>query len=192
MLKYLTCFLSIVFLVSCTMSETRIFSLEVPVEKKAVAGESVASVVILVQAPRYLAQPYIASRNSPYQLMISRYSKWDSPPDEMVRQAVKDTLSSSGLFKEVRASSIVPGGFYSLTIHLKRFERADEGNGSFSELAFDINLSSPDGRDIYQGSITKKVRLEDQSFSSLAKGLSSSLAEGLQEVRVHVEKSLGQ
>lgn len=200
MLKRAIIFSLITVFAACSMPETQIYSLHIPdnpsstlpLDKGSTGGVKDASIAILINSPRYLAQPYIACRNSPYQLLISRYSKWDSAPDEMVRQALRDTLSATGLFKDVRASNVVPSGFYSLKINLKRFERLDEGSDSFGELAFDVNLLSPDGRDLYQGFITKKVKLENKSFLALAKGLSNSLTEGIEEVWSNVEKSLRQ
>lgn len=184
-------FLLFVFLSSCSMPETRIYSLYVPnTDRVASSTRTDASVAVIIDSPKHLSQPYIAYRNSPYQLMISRYSKWDSPPEDIVRGTFKDALSSSGFFKNVRASDIVPNGFYHLTINLKKFERADEGDSSFGELVFDVTLVSPEGKSLYRNTVSKRVKLEDRSFLSLAKGLSGSLTEGVEEVRVNVEKSL--
>ncbi len=190
--------LTIFFISSCTMPETKIYSIHIPDSPvlpppKADKGEdggfsAVASIVIRVHSQRYLTQPYIAYRNSPYQMEISRYSKWESPPSDMVKDAFKDSFLSTGLFKEVRASNIVPEGFYLLEINLKRFERSDAGNDSFGELVFDVNLFSPDGRDLYRSSMSKKVALDDKSFLSLARGLSAALAEGIVEVTNSVVK----
>jgi hypothetical protein len=49
---------------------------------------------------------------------------------------------------------------------------------------------SPEGTNLYQSSITKKIRLEDRSFLSLAKGLSSALGEGTEEVRSGIASAL--
>ncbi len=192
MRKSLPVFFLIFFLGACSMPETQIYSLSMSNGKNSANTNSDLSVAILVNSPRYLAQPYIASRTSPYQLLISRYSKWDSAPDEMVRQAFSDNLSSSGLFRNVRASNVVPGGFYSLKIYLRQFDRIDEGDASFGELAFNASLFSPEGKELYQGMFTKKVKLENRSFVSLAKALSGALAEGMEEARANVEKSLKQ
>ena len=183
--------LLIVFIASCAMPETRIYSLNMPAEKKMPAVSADATVTVLVSSPRYLSQPYMAYRTSPYQLAISRYAKWDSSPDEMVRDAFKDTLSS-GLFKDVRTSSFVPAGSYALKVDLKRFERLDEGDLSYAEIALDVSLLSPEGTNLYQNSITKKIKLEDRSFLNLAKGLSSALGEGTEEVRGGISKTLKQ
>lgn len=175
--------LSIFFISACTMPETNIYSLYLPVEKVTTNAKSDASIVIRMHSPRYLTQSYIAYRYSPYQLEISRYSKWESPPSDMVKEAFKDSLSTTGLFKEVRVLNTISGEFYSLEINLKRFEGYDAGNDSFGELLFDVNLFSPDGRELYIGTISKKVKLDDRGFLSLAKGLSSALTEGIGEVR---------
>ena len=183
--------LFIMLIASCAMQETRIYSLNLPPEKKGATFASDGTVVVLVTSPRYLAQPYIVYRTSPYQLSISRYAKWDSSPDEMLRDAFKEAFSPA-LFKEVRTSSLVPAGSYSLAIDLKRFERSDEGDGCFAEIAFEVSLVSPEGKNLLRTSIARKVRMDDRSFLSLAKGLSAALGEGVQEVSGNVRTSLGQ
>jgi len=190
--------LTIFFISSCTMPETKIYSIHMPdspvlpppnADKgKEGVSSSVASIVIRIHSQRYLDQPYIAYRNSPYQLEISRYSKWESSPSDMVKDAFKDSFLSTGLFKEVRVSNIVPEGFYLLEVNLKRFERSDAGNDSFGELVFDVNLFSPDGRELYRSIMSKKVGLDDKNFLSLARGLSDALAEGIAEVTNNVVK----
>jgi hypothetical protein len=174
------------------MPETKIYSIYIPIDSKIVNGKTDNSVtiVVVVHAPRYLTQPYIAYRESPYQLKISKYSKWDAPPSEIVRGGFKDSLSSTEIFQEVRISNTVPISFYSLKINLKKFERYDEGKDSFGELLMDVDLLSPDAKELYRGSISKRVRLDDQSFLSLAKGLSSALTEGISEVRGNIVQSL--
>ncbi|OGW40975.1 MAG: hypothetical protein A2Y97_03305 [Nitrospirae bacterium RBG_13_39_12] len=164
------------------MPETKIYSLYLPVENYVTGTKTDASIGIFASAPGYLEQRYIAYRNSPYQLEISKYSKWESSPDKMIKEAFKDSLSSSGLFKDVRVINITLSEFYLLEIKLKRFERLDEGNDSFGDLAFDVELFSPDGSQQYHDSISKKVKLDDRSFMSLAKGLSNALNESIKEV----------
>ncbi|GAB4417655.1 MAG: hypothetical protein OHK0032_13700 [Thermodesulfovibrionales bacterium] len=185
MQRWLIVFLSIFFLTACNMPETRIYSLHLPTESNKTADLKAddASLVIIVSSARYLTQPYIAYRNSPYELEISRYSRWDSSPNEILREVFKDAISKAGIFKEVRASSSVPDGFYALKINLKRFERFDDGDNSFGEILFDVILISPDGKEIYQKTISKKARLDERNFRGLARGLSSALSEGVEDVR---------
>ena len=191
MKKVLMFFLLLLFMGACTMPQTRVYSLYVPIDKeKTIPPKGDASIVIMINSPRYLEQPYIAYRKSPYQLEISRYSKWEASPNEMLRGVFKDALSSTQRFKEVRPTDIVPDGFYSLKIDLKRFERSDMGNDSFGELVFDVQLLSPDGKELYQHSISKRTKLEDRTFLSLAKGLSGAVAEGVEEVKDNIGRSL--
>ena len=180
----------ICFLAACSMPETKIYNLDIPVEQGSTRSTADDSLVIRIDAPRYLAQPYIAYRSSPYQMEISRYSKWDSSPRLMVSEGLKDSLFATGLFKEVKVLNIVPKGFYLLDIHLKRFERLDEGNKSFGELVMDIVFITPESKELYRGRISKKVELEDQSFLSLAKGLSVALNEAIEEVEGNITKVL--
>ena len=191
MKKWLTLLLLLLFVGACAMPETRVYNLSLSVEwQKTIPPEGDASIVIMINSPRYLTQPYIVYRKSPYQLEISRYSKWEASPNEMLRRVFKDALSSAQRFKEVRAMNIVPDGFYSLKINLKSFERSDMGNDSFGEFVFDVQFISPEGKELYQNSISKRTKLEDRTFLSLAKGLSGAVAEGVDEVRDNIDRSL--
>lgn len=191
MKKWLTLVLLLLFVGACAMPETRVYNLSLSVEwQRTIPPEGDASIVIMINSPRYLTQPYIVYRKSPYQLEISRYSKWEASPNEMLRRVFKDALSSAQRFKEVRAMNIVPDGFYSLKINLKRFERSDMGNDSFGEFVFDVQFISPEGKELYQNSISKRTKLEDRTFLSLAKGLSGAVAEGVDEVRDSIDRSL--
>jgi ABC-type uncharacterized transport system auxiliary subunit len=193
MKKFLVVAVAVFLFSACTMPETKIYSIYVatspaPSGMKGVTSGTMekfsdASLDILVNSPRYLSQPYIAYRNSPYQLEISKYSKWDSSPKDMIRRALKESLSSENIFKEVRASGIVPEGFYSLEIDLKRFERYDEGNDALAELAFDAKLFSPDNSEMNRVEISKRVKLQDRSFLGLAKGLSQAVNEAVREIK---------
>jgi len=191
MKKWLTLLLLLLFVGACAMPETRVYNLSLSVDwQRTIPPEGDASIVIMINSPRYLTQPYIVYRKSPYQLEISRYSKWEASPNEMLRRVFKDALSSAQRFKEVRVMNIVPDGFYSLKINLKRFERSDMGNDSFGEFVFDVQFISPEGKELYQDSISKRTKLEDRTFLSLAKGLSGAVAEGVDEVRDNIDRSL--
>jgi len=175
---------TVLFLFSCTMPDTKIYSLNLnaPEISSSVKDDfSGKSLVILVNAPRYLSQPYIAYRNSPYELELSRYSKWEASPQEMFKGALKNYLSAAGVFKEVRVSNVVPEGFYSLDIDIKKFERYDEGNDSYGELMFDCALYSSDEVRISGSTISKKIKLEEKTNLSLAKGLSKALDQAIKE-----------
>ena len=64
------------------------------------------------------------------------------------------------------------------------------GNDSFGEFVFDVQFISPEGKELYQNSISKRTKLEDRTFLSLAKGLSGAVAEGVDEVRDNIDRSL--
>jgi ABC-type uncharacterized transport system auxiliary subunit len=191
MRRWLKIFLPIFFIGACASPETRIYSLYVPMERgTSIHLKAEASLAIWVDSPRYLTQPYIVYRKSPYQLEISRYSKWDASPDEKLRELLKEALSSAQLFKEVKVVHAIPQGFYSLKINLKKFERSDEGNDSFGEILFDVSFISPGGKELYQDTISRKLKLGDRTFLSLAKGLSFALKGGGEEVKTHIDRVL--
>lgn len=186
MIKKLIRIVIIFLLTSCSIPETKVYNLHVQADKGTITQRGGASIVILMDAKRYLTQPYIVYRSSPYQMEISRYSKWESSPKLMVKRALKDSMFSTGLFKDVKTLNIVPEGFHVLAVNLKRFERLDEGSESFGELDFEFSFISPEGKELYRDRITKKVDLDDKSFLSLAKGLSNALDEAIKEVRTNI------
>jgi uncharacterized lipoprotein YmbA len=183
MMRLLMVLICLLLFAACTMPETKIYSISLPAIQETPAPRTDASINVLVQAPRFLSQSYIAFRTSPYELQLSRYSRWDSAPDDIVRDAFRDNLASLEVFREVKATPVTPQGSYGLEINLRRFERFDDGNASFGELVFDINLISPEGKELYHGTVSKSRKLEDRSFLSLAKTLSAALSEGITEVK---------
>ncbi len=175
---------------ACSIPQTKIYSLALRNDGPAAKIETDASLDLVVRSPRYLSQPYIALRTSPYQLEIARYSKWEAPPAEMVRDSFRNALSATGLFREVKASNFVPPACYSLEIYLQKFERLDNGGDSFADLAFDLDLSSPEGKSLYRGSFKKKIRLAGRDFRALAEAMSGVLAEGIDEAKAGIAKTL--
>lgn len=171
----------IILFTACTMPETKIYSLSMPSDEMMNNAKTDASVNIIVHSSRYLSQPYVACRISPYQMEISRYSKWDSSPVEIVKEAFKNSLSSK--YKEVRASNFTSSGFYSVDINLKKFERSDSGSDSSGELLFDVSFFSPESKELFKTTISKKIKLDSKDNLSLAKGLSRALEEGIEDVR---------
>ncbi len=169
--------LGVLLIAACSMPETRIYSLHLPADNNKAQARQQAMITIRVQSPRYLAQPYIAHRLSPYQLDISRYAKWDSAPVEMIREIFRDSLS--GVYQDVRASNLAAEGSFVLNINLKRFERVDD---SYAELAFDAVLYSAEGRELYHIKEQKKVKLDTMDPAGVAKGLSAALSESVREV----------
>jgi uncharacterized lipoprotein YmbA len=169
---------------ACTMPQTKIYSINMnyPFTEKDFKGKfSEKLVMIVVNAPRHLSQPYIVYRTSPYEMEISKYSKWEASPQEIIKKVMKDYISSLKIFKEVKTSYTSQEGYYTLEIDLKRFERFDSENISYGELLFDYVLISPEGNEIERSRINKKIELQEKSFLSLAKILSNALHEACVE-----------
>ena len=138
-MKRVSLLITAIFLfTACTMPETKIYSLSLPAERRLSDNKADSSVNIRVRSPRYLAQQYIACRTSPYQIDISKYSKWEAPPVELVRDAFKDLFYSRGISKDVKTSNFVPAGYYSVDVQLRRFERTGSDNDLFGEMGFEV------------------------------------------------------
>lgn len=185
MLRNIIGFLGALVMISCSMPETKIYSLHMPAENVRPQTKKQTVITLKVQSPRYLSQPYIAHRLSEYQLDISRYAKWDSAPSEMVRDAFRDSLSA--VYQDVRVSTYVKEDSVVLTVNLKHFERVNDGH---AELAFDALLHSVEGKEIYRIDVDKTVKIETKDSTGLAKALSAALTESVREVLKGVSSKL--
>jgi uncharacterized lipoprotein YmbA len=171
---------------SCTMPETRIYSILSHIERTGGGAAADMSIVIHVDSEDYLKQPYIVLRKSPYQLTISRYAKWDTSPRNIMRREFVDALSSTALFNETRTAYVTPRGFYALKIYLRRFERLEEGDTFLGLLDMDITFLSPDGKVLFSDMISQQEQLEGKELTSLAAGLSNLLQKNIEEIKENI------
>lgn len=183
------CLLLGTLVTACAIPATRIYSLDPANGAKPAATVTDAAAVLIVDSPRRLAQPYIVFRNEPNQIAVAHYAKWHAPPDEMLRDAVKEALAPA-LFKEVTPARSAPDGAYTVKVELKRFERLDEGEASFADVAYDLELLSPAGKSLYRQNFTKRIPLGNRSFRGLARGVSAALGEGLEAARGGMAQAL--
>jgi uncharacterized lipoprotein YmbA len=163
------------FISACSMPETRIYSISVQHGLKAADSPVDRSIVIQMDSENYLRQPYIVYRNSPYELKIAKYSKWESSPYKIVRKEFKDALVSIDLFSDVHISSVSQKNSCTLRVNLSKFERHDEGDKSYALLEFNIDLLSPVGQKIYSDSVSSQESLDEKDFENLAEVMSLSL-----------------
>jgi uncharacterized lipoprotein YmbA len=193
-LSIISAIISILFISACgSVPRTAIYTIDLPVaQKEQSATAEDPSLAIHVRSPRYLEQPYIASRTSPYHLDLARYSKWDRPPDELVAEAVRDTLSKTGRFKELEVYNSTPGGFYALDVNLRKFERSGEGGASLALLSMDVTLTSPDGEELYSEQFSYSEAIAGEGFKALAEKLSQSLEDALNKTRDGVLEAVGE
>ncbi|KWT92062.1 ABC-type transport auxiliary lipoprotein family protein [Candidatus Magnetominusculus xianensis] len=179
--------------ISCaTMPDTKIYSLDIHYDMTT-KGELKPDIpiVIVVDSPRYLSQAFMAVRSSPYTLTIMKYSKWQSPPSTMVAEELKKALYSIGFFKDIRIAGIVKQNFYSLRIHLTRFEQFDELAASYGILSLDVDLLSPEGVNLYHNTFSKKIKLySSDDYTALAAGLSAALKDVMDELRTATAKAI--
>ncbi|MBF0319336.1 MAG: membrane integrity-associated transporter subunit PqiC [Nitrospirae bacterium] len=191
MFMILACVATLTVLLSCaTMPDTKIYSLDIYFEITRTELKPDIPIVIVVDSPKYLTQPFMAVRTSPYSLTIMKYSKWQSPPSMMVAEELRKALYSVGFFKDIRISAIAKSNFYSLKTNLTRFEQYDEGAASYGILALDADLLSPEGENIYHNAYSKKVRLDGSDYTALAAGLSAALKEVMDEIRTSTAKTI--
>ncbi|MBF0330096.1 MAG: membrane integrity-associated transporter subunit PqiC [Nitrospirae bacterium] len=183
-------FLLVFTFAACSMPETKIYSIGYSGQIISGSAKSSATAYLTIDAPRHLSQPYIVHRTSPYELTISKYSKWDSPPIETIRDIVKDSLIATGEFSEVKSSLASPAGKYEAKIYLRKFERFDEAEISYAELLFDISLISPEGKEVYKKRISKQIKLADKSLSILAKALNNAALEAAKEITKNITEAL--
>lgn len=174
--------LAAVFLWGCAMPVTKMYTLHLPDIDEVAYKAHDTTVALVVHAPKYLSQPYIAYRSSPYELRIARYSKWESPPDKMIGHILREHLLSSGIFKDVKVLRTCRSGMYRLELNIKNFERSDEGKKSFGLFVMHASLTDAEGNLLFRNIISKKQELRDSSFENLAKGMSILVRQACEEI----------
>jgi ABC-type uncharacterized transport system auxiliary subunit len=187
-LSIISAIIAILFISACgSVPRTAIYTIDLPVAQKELSATAEdPSLAIHVRSPRYLEQPFIASRISPFALDLARYSKWDRPPDELVAEAVRDTLSKTGRFKEVEVYNSPPRNSYVIDVNLRKFERFTEGGTSYALLSMDVILTSPDGEELYSEQFSYSENITGEGFKNLAEQLSQSLEDTLNRTRAGV------
>ena len=171
------------------MAETKIYSIYIPQEstQQHISGKAPEpSLIITVTAPRYLFQPYIVTRTSPYEIHISKTAKWESTPVRIIRQELSETMISLQYFKGVRISQSHTTESYWLTADLKRFECIHENQNYFAELTIEVVLFNEEMDQLFSQSIASKQPLKDKAADGLAHALSTSLADTLQTIKLRV------
>lgn len=185
---------SAVVLLACSMPYTKIYTLhlkESSEENLYIDNISRKSVInICVESPKHLKQPYIVKRYSDYSISISKYSKWEASPRDIISKKMKEELESLNIFKEVFINNINNPEDYSLDIVLKRFELLNLGKDNYGEILLNIDLISPDGKKLYHDRIYKRVKLKSDSFDELAEGLSTVLNDIITLIKNEVKKIL--
>ncbi|WP_420266181.1 ABC-type transport auxiliary lipoprotein family protein [Candidatus Magnetominusculus dajiuhuensis] len=182
-----------IMVVSCgSMPNTKIYSLDIHYDVTRNELKPDIPIVIVIDSPRYLSQPFVAVRSNPYTLTILKYSKWQSPPVTMVAEELKKALYSIGFFKDIRISIITSRqSSYSLKANLTRFEQFDEGGTAYGILSLDTDLLSPDGENLYHNAYAKRIALAgSDEYTALAEGLSAALKEVMDEIRAATAKAI--
>jgi uncharacterized lipoprotein YmbA len=175
---------------ACSIPETKMYSLYIPIDQKNTETGNTTSVSLSVTSPKYLDQPYIAYRKNLYELDISRYSKWEASPSEMVGNLLRETLLAGGIFHEVIISHALQDGLYNLEIDLKQFERYEEKDLTYGVFAMNIVLRDPSGKTLFTEKISRKIVLDEKSFLSLARNLSITLSEELEKIQNRIRKAV--
>ncbi|MEO5358066.1 MAG: PqiC family protein [Nitrospirae bacterium YQR-1] len=182
--------LTMFLLLSCgSIPETKIYSLNITYENiSQLQGTADIVLGILATAPRHLSQPYLLIRNSPYELTTEFYAKWEAPPVRMISEAFRNALYDLKFFKDVRIVTAQRVDFYCLKINLRRFERFGESNTGVLE--FDYDLLTNDGKNVLHGVYSKENPLPDNSFNSLAEGLSIALKDALTQIVPQIKEKI--
>jgi uncharacterized lipoprotein YmbA len=178
--------LAAILLWGCGMPATKMYTLQLPDTAELSDEANDATLALIVHAPKYLSQPYIAYRNSPYELRIAKYSKWESPPNRMIGDIFRERILSSGIFHEVKILRTSRPGVYRLDLNIRKFERLDEGRKSFGLFVIHANLTDAEGNLLFRKKISKKEELTDSRFETLAKEMSILVRQAYEEISTEI------
>ncbi|QWR77465.1 ABC-type transport auxiliary lipoprotein family protein [Candidatus Magnetomonas plexicatena] len=181
----------LVMVFSCSVEQNKIYSLNISsFENVSTTGVTDVSLGILVTAPKYLSQPYLSHRSTPYELTTELYSKWEAPPVKMISENFRNALYDLTFFKDVRILTVQRRDYYCLKINLRRFERFNYNTPLQGVVEFDYDLFTPDDKNILHGVFSQKSPLSDKSFTALAESLSIALKDALTQIVPKVKEEI--
>lgn len=189
-MKRMLMILIFIFVVSCSSAEMKIYSIYMPISNEAISSSKRGETLYLtVRAPRHLEQPYIIFRNSPYELNLSTYSKWEASPSDIIKQNMMEVLTSKKIYREVKLTRPQANEQVEvMIIDLKDFSRYDEGQISYGMLQFAVTLRDKNNKEIYQKDFKVREQLEDRTYLSLAKKISQVLMNIAQDISNSIAK----
>lgn len=188
--KLVAATIALLVIAGCATPETRIYSIHIPRPDIVAPLAKAVPLAISLEAPRHLSQPYITTRTSPYEVELSRSSKWESSPEVMVREELVRTFAAMPAFSDVRLASRPPSGYYLLKVTLQRFERIQEKGDYLAEFAADVSISFPDTAEMNRLFIVRRIPVRDAGYAALAEGLSTALSQGMADISSLVKSAV--
>jgi ABC-type uncharacterized transport system auxiliary subunit len=137
--------------------------------------------VARVAAPEPYRQERIIYRTSPYEVQYYGSERWESPPADMVGQALLDGLQKSGRFQRVVPWRRGDAGFR-LEVRLRRFEEVDEADAWYGVVELDYEVVDGNGKSLLRAASAQRERVESRTAEGVVKALSRGLAASLGEV----------
>jgi ABC-type uncharacterized transport system auxiliary subunit len=173
----------LLLLASCasTTPEIRYFRVAVPAPTPAVTTPLPVTLGIArLTTPEPYREERIIYRSSPYRVQYYAGDRWESPPADMVYQALLDQFAGSGLFRRV-----IPwrrgDADYRLEARLRRFEELDEGDAWYGLVELEYELAAGDGRSLLREISSQRLRAEARTIEAVVVALSRGLQTSLDE-----------
>jgi ABC-type uncharacterized transport system auxiliary subunit len=175
-----------------TTPETRYFRVAVPPPAPAVTTPLPVTLGITrLATPEPYREERIIYRSSPYRVQYYPGDRWESPPADMVYQALLEQFAGSGLFRRV-----IPWrrgeADYRLEARLRRFEELDEGEGWYGLVELEYEVADGDGRSLLREISSQRVRAEARTVEgvvvALSRGLQTSLGEAVARTAAALRK----
>ena len=172
------------YLASCAASpEIRYFRVEYPLARSTADGPLPVTLGIArLGASEPYHQERIIFRTSPYQVQYYTYDRWESPPVEMVNDRLLEHFAARGRFQRVMPWRRGETLDYRLEARLRRFEELDEAYGWYGLVEMEYEVVARDGRSLWRGVTSQRVRAEARNPEGTVEALSRGLQAALDEV----------
>jgi len=132
-------------------------------------------------APGFLREGPIVYRESPTQLGFYEYERWALDPRHAVTSAMVQTMRSRGVFRSVDPYNGTAVCDYLLTGSIDHLEEVDDGTAVWVEVALSAQLNSLlTGDVLWQGSSTKKMKVENRSVAGVVAEMSHEMGSSVE------------
>lgn len=125
-------------------------------------------------------------RKNPYELRYSDLHVWAVKPNQMVSDILARTLLETGVFESVTRNLGDQKPDYLINGDLNAIEIYDSDDIWYAHLAFSINLTRFDGKQLWQMSYDERKLLAEQSHAQAARAISELLSAAVRQAFVEL------
>ena len=161
------------------------YTLNLPAPPDPPAAENAKATVAIREftAPAYLRRGAIVFKTSPESIGFYAYHRWAVDPCELVSDSMRDRLSATGLFAQVKRYDGRPDAEYIVSGRLEKLEEIDYEGGVKVVVAISAQMIRLDtGATVWTKAVSKVGNVEKRDVAAVVSAMSDTMDRAIQEL----------